>query len=267
MTKQTAFTFFFLLFITNLLAQTYTSIIADELTKQPIAYANVGILGKNIGTVSNDNGWFTIEAKNLNDTLKISFIGYASLVNTFQILQTTDTIYLSKTIVDLKEIVIKPQNLKTKIFGVTAKNLSISVGFSEGNFGGEIGVLMKNKHKAYLQKLYLNFSSTYDSLFYRINIYQQGNRNEFINILTVPIYFKIPAGTATNPLIIDLAAYNISVEGKFLVTMEFIKDLGEGHLFFNAALFKKSFARETSQSEWETIPIGISMSVEALVRK
>lgn len=253
---------------TNLLAQIYSGIIVDDKDRQPIAYANIGIPGKNVGTVSNENGFFSIEAKELSDTLKISFIGYDSSINTFKNLQTVDTIYLIKSIIGLEEVVIKPQNLKTKTFGVNAKSSAISAGFFNNSMlGSEIGVLMKNKHKAYLKKLHLNFTSTFDTLFCRINVYKQTAKGQFENILNESIYYEIPTKEITQPHTIDLVPFNIGVEGKFLVSLEFIKDLGEGNFLFNAALFNKTYAREASQSKWETIPIGVSISVEALIEK
>jgi len=277
--KQFIFSYFFLFLIcTELNAQhqgykvpskTYSGIIVDKKTKQPIAYANVGIPGKNIGTVSNEDGFFSLEVSDIEDILKISCIGYydyESLLKDFHN-REIDTIYLKKSVVDLEEIIIKPKNLKTKVFGVKTKSQAISAGFIGNAFGGEVGILMKNKHKAYLQKLYLNLTSTYDTLFYRINIYKKDESGEFVNVLTKPIYFEQPGNVSTRPLIIDLVPYNLQIEGKFLVTMEFVKDLGEGSLYFSAAFFRKTYYRETSQSKWGTIPIGVSISVEALVEK
>jgi hypothetical protein len=66
---------------------------------------------------------------------------------------------------------------------------------------------------------------------------------------------------------IDLEPYHIVVEGNFLVTLEHLRDLGEGHLNFCAAPGHKTWYRKTSQGSWETVPIGVSISVIADVEK
>ena len=251
--------------------QTIAGVVYDKNIQQPIAYANIGVIGKSVGTVSNEQGQFnlTIPSTLQNDTLKISVIGYEPFVSSIQTLSSTakDTIYLAKTTYSLQEVVIKPKNLIAKTFGITTATQSVSVGFSGNALGFEGGVLMKNKHKAYLQNIKLHFSSTYDTLFYRINIYKQNGKKNFENILTEPIYFELTKEAITFPVIIDLTSYNLAIEGKFLVTMEIVKDLGEGDLYFSAAPFRKTYGKETSQDLWRTIPVGISISVDALVEK
>jgi len=163
--------------------------------------------------------------------------------------------------------VVKSKKVTPKIFGITTDSENATVG-TEGNaLGYEGGVLMKNKHKAYLQRIKLHIKSEYDTLFYRINIYKQTRKNNFENILSEPIYFEVPKEELTFPYVIDLTTYNIVVEGKFLVSMEIVKELGEGSLYFSAALFRKTYFRETSQDVWRTMPVGISISVDALIEK
>ena len=66
---------------------------------------------------------------------------------------------------------------------------------------------------------------------------------------------------------IDLQSKNIVVDGNFLVTLEHIKDLGKGYLHFCAGLADKTYYRKTSQGKWDTVPVGISLSVIADVEK
>jgi len=90
---------------------------------------------------------------------------------------------------------------------------------------------------------------------------------DFENILRAPIYIKMPKETVKDEIQIDLQSKNISVEGNFLVTLEHVKDLGKGNLHFCAGLSNKTYFRKTSQGKWETVPIGISISVLVDVEK
>ena len=53
------------------------------------------------------------------------------------------------------------------------------------------------------------------------------------------------------------------VEGDFLVTLEHVKDLGPGYLYFCAGLSKITYYRKTSHGKWKTVPIGVIISVVA----
>jgi hypothetical protein len=61
---------------------TLTGKVTDSQTRLPLAYANVGIVGKSLGTVTNAEGnfIFKIPASCLPDSLKISKVGYQSVV-------------------------------------------------------------------------------------------------------------------------------------------------------------------------------------------
>lgn len=62
-------------------AQTIHGKILDSGSQSPIGYVNIGIIGKDVGTVSNEQGNFTItlDSQYNRDTLKFSMIGFQSL--------------------------------------------------------------------------------------------------------------------------------------------------------------------------------------------
>lgn len=98
-------------------------------------------------------------------------------------------------------------------------------------------------------------------------MYEVDDDNNFTNILNTPIYFSFSKNNIGDKIEIDLAQYQIVVNGNFLVSVEHVKDLGSGHLFFCAAPGKRTYYRKTSHGEWESVPIGVSMSVLARVEK
>lgn len=54
--------------------------VVSKSTGEPIVYASVGIVNRNLGTVTDSTGNFslTVPAENLNDSLRISSIGYTA---------------------------------------------------------------------------------------------------------------------------------------------------------------------------------------------
>ena len=88
------------------------SIINDN-TSLPVANVNIINLNKVTGTVSNDKGYFEIEAS-LNDTLHLSFIGFQSLrirVTNDWLKNRTTKIQMTEKAIALEEIIVQPYTL------------------------------------------------------------------------------------------------------------------------------------------------------------
>ena len=237
-----------------------------------IEYVNIGIVGKNIGTVSSQNGEYTLQinSDNHNDTLRFSCIGYHPFsIKVFDFINMNNgTVELEKRLYDIAEIVVHPKKIKQKTLGISKKGRAVVACFSDSVRGGEIGVLMKNQNKAFIKEVKVNISNcSYDTIFYRVNIYEAIGNMQFENILSNPIYIETSKEEIKDIITINLRHLNLMIEGDFLVTFEHVKDLGAGNLCFSASLFNKSYGRETSQGTWETVPIGISIAVEVDIER
>jgi len=252
--------------------QNITGLIKNKTNNQPIEFANIGIVDKNIGTVSDLNGRFSffVDQKYNNDTVQISFIGYKPLVIKVSDLRGVDEhiLFLEEKSYQLDEIIIKPKKFKQKTLGVTAKAKGMAAGFNNNLLGYECGILMKVKKIAFIKTININIAScSYDTIFYRLNIYKVTEKMKFTNILREPIYITLPKKSVKDEISINVESRNIVVDGNFLVTLEHVKDLKGGHMYFCAGLGNKTYYRKTSQGKWESVPIGVSISVNANVEK
>ena len=229
---------------------------------KPIRYVNIGIVGKNVGTVSDQNGNFTIELRNQfdKDTLKFSTIGLKSLefnVGDFKkeyLAAKTIQIKLEKSTTILKEITVKPKTFVMKTIGNTANSISIRGGFESNDLGTEVGTVMKMKIKktpAFIENVNFNIAiNEYDTLTFRINIYNMKNGLPYENILPEPVF--ITALGKTRTLSLDMKQYNLIVEDDFFVSLEWIKELkGKGLYFCGSTSKLGSFSKKTSQSSWQ----------------
>lgn len=82
--------------------------VADALTNEPIPFANVAFKGTTTGTVTDFNGYFSIETVQASDSLSASFVGYVPV--TLRITKgkaQTVNFLLKVNKVDLGEVVIK----------------------------------------------------------------------------------------------------------------------------------------------------------------
>jgi len=131
--------------------------------------------------------------------------------------------------------------------------------------GNEVGIIIKiKKSPTYIDKFHVSIAENeIDSLKFRLNFYSVKNKMPHESILTENIFVEsqIKEGVLT----VDLGEYNIVVEDDFMVSLEWIEDLGEGKLNFSMGLFGSPVIyRYTSQADWEKAkPLSIGFSVTA----
>jgi hypothetical protein len=248
-------------------ADNISGLIIDAQSGKPVDYVSIGISGKNKGTVSDYNGKFSIHltADFNNDTLRFSKIGYNSnwiLISELKA-GSVNTIKLSPKSYELKEVEVLSKFLVTKTLGVTTSSRFLSLGVEENSpLGFELGILMKNKKPGIIKQVKINIAEiTYDTLFFRLNIYTKKGEN-YETILNRPIYFQLSRQDIKNTIVINLRSENIEVKEDFLVAVENVKSLGKGRFYFCCGLKSNTLTRNTSEDSWYSIPFGISISAD-----
>ncbi len=264
--------FFNMLFINSISAQSFSGEVICNTTHNPVAYVNIGIMGKGIGTVSGPDGRYSLDIDHHYemDTLMFSCIGYhpfKTTVGDFMELEQHNAV-LEQRIIELAEVVVRPSVIRKRTLGNTTRSKSVKAGFKENQLGYEMGVLIKIKRPSFIEKVNINIAtSSYDTLFYRLNIYKVTDGNSYQNILVSPVYLELPADKLSETIEVDFTHYNIRVFNDFLITLEHVRDLGPGHLHFSAGLRGRTHYRKTSQAKWESIPVGVGVSVDVLEEK
>ena len=103
------------LLISQLFAQdslvTFHGFVIDKETSEPLAYANIGLKARSIGTTTNESGEYQLKVPSsyLSDTLTINFLGYDSYETPLNQLKNESTIKLKSSAFDLDEVIIRPQ--------------------------------------------------------------------------------------------------------------------------------------------------------------
>lgn len=239
--------------------------VIDAITKTPIPYVNVGFVDKAIGSVTNEEGFLSIEFDEnriqANDIIQFSMVGYQTESYTFKQLierfQTSNTVALSKEIFDLNEVVLETKWGKSSIFGhqrISKKTMGYWK--DKKALGGEIATLINlKKGKQKLTKLYFNvIENSADSIKVRVNIYDYKKRRPSNNLLLSPI-FKVLAGNI-GAQAIDLSPYNIIVDNNVVVSLELVEVYGENIAFALAGSFDQgiSYLKYVSQDKWMSSP-------------
>lgn len=251
--------------------------VIDAQTKQAIAYVNLGIPNKNIGTVSQSDGSFQIAANN-DDTIEISMIGYESKnylpakdgnKNSFAIIEMKP-----KTNI-LQDVIITTKTLPERTLGNTTTSKFFNIGLPLKFLGSEIGIVIKpGKRPVLLKSFNLNISENHmDSAIFRLNIYSLKKGQPYENILSDNILLHV--SNQPGPYHIDLSNYKIILKDDALVSLEWI-DGGKsgdesGVLFLSAALFNSStWHRKTSLGKWSKakgLGVGFNVDVQPLANK
>jgi hypothetical protein len=253
--------------------------VIDKKTNEPIPFSSVGIIGKTMGTVSNENGYFELVLKEINETdsLKISAIGYQSKSYTVKQAKnfTAEKIYLNESAVLLNEVVIKPSKTITKVLGNKNYNKNISCSFQgvDNNYKGVQAAIKANNKKGRVVwienfNFFISKNDAADSAMFRLNFYKEDkNGMPGENILRQPIVFKTKV--ERGEVSVDLKKYNINTNDDFFISLECLSDnINSKNLAFSGALLGPSYFKLATFSSWEKIiPMGIDFNVTVTYQK
>ncbi|OFX89087.1 MAG: hypothetical protein A2W99_02210 [Bacteroidetes bacterium GWF2_33_16] len=92
---------------------TITGKIIDKETREPLPFANISILGKSIGTITNEEGVFTFKIPTLykDEIFVCTYIGYKnSEIPVLDLALRNNTIYLEQDFLSIQEVIIRSNN-------------------------------------------------------------------------------------------------------------------------------------------------------------
>ena len=245
-------------FITYSYSQTIEGKVTDYETGQSLSYVNIGIPGKNRGTVTDTNGEFKLTVTNNleNDSLVFSLIGYESVkISIHQVnRQEYSQLRLKQRTYQLEEVVVSSKRYRFEKLGNQAQSKRKKIGIGRDQLGAELGTLIQVRNKlAYLEKASFYIAKNdYGKIRLRLNIYTFKDGRPSESLLSKPVYVEtdIKNGWWT----VDLAESNIAVEGDFLISLEYIQDMGFQGLYFGFVFDNDpSYLKATSQAEWKKI--------------
>ncbi|MEP0266792.1 carboxypeptidase-like regulatory domain-containing protein [Dokdonia sp.] len=257
--------------------------ILHQETKAPIAFVNVGFIGKGIGSVTDAQGYFeltypTHKIKG-SDIIQFSIIGFKTkqipIASIESLLSNRNTLTLVPELYDLEEVVLE----NTKIKNTTIGNSKINpekFGYwkNELGLGGEIASKIKIKRKqTQLQSLnFMVLENLSDSIRIRVNVYDIDPvfRTPKNNLLNTTIYHTVSKRSGIER--IPLSKYKIFTDTDVIVSIELIEIYGErlGFAVAGSANKNPSFTRSISQDYWKphkAEAMGFTMDVSYPLKK
>jgi hypothetical protein len=215
---------FFLILSNYALAQ-IKGVCIDENGKV-IPYVNISIIGKKIGTVSNQKGEFTLDSKKIfnTDRLLFSHLNFKSLEALVP--KITKKITLLEKNELLEEVVLlkRKKKVKRQEIGTIKKRKMVTLySFSKG-LGNEIGKLIKVKKNREYELLECKIQVAkldFENVTIRINFYKVGLNNQ-IDKLPYNSNNIIAKVDKEGNISIPLKEYYLFIDFNFLVSIEWI---------------------------------------------
>ncbi len=216
----------------------YTQIIIkgkviDEAINAPIVFSNIGIMNTGIGTISNEDGSFTLQVfeRNLRDTLSVSAIGYGSRHIPIQSLIDQDlTIYLKEQVIQLKEVIINSKKEKNKIFEMGNRRVHGGTLETDTIYAGSVtALLIDNKNPiqkdllfpVYLQSASIRiFRNNLPSFKLRIRLYSVDSITHAPNKDLLNKSVVVESSMKNGWLTFDLSDFQYLIEKPFFVAFE-----------------------------------------------
>jgi len=244
--------------------------VVSKSTGEPIVYASVGIVNRNLGTVTDSLGNFllTVPAENLNDSFRISSIGY--ITKTFAVKDFTDipdTIKLDDNIIALQEVVVKPQKIKHKTAGRKGGGGFIYIDVEGYKAAGQgLATPLNVEKRAWLKELGFTVvvnSKTLSRMKFRINIYRKEDEAYILENIK-PLYFDYDKSVLVDGKFAYTLDEEISLDqGEYYIELEFLENFeNEYFIMRTKPLTGKTRYRYASQSEWKTLPFGAPIYIE-----
>ncbi|WP_298266066.1 carboxypeptidase-like regulatory domain-containing protein [uncultured Lutibacter sp.] len=241
--------------------------IIDSETKKPIEFVNIGILNKNLGTVSDLQGKFNFNTSKeyIKDSITISHINYQSVKIPVLAIKN-QIVLLDPRTNELSEIIVTNRKKSSRKIGVKTYNPLLWLGgISKNNDIIENAQRINIPNKSVRVKfvnIYLRKGFESDSTFVRINFYKNkndepGDRIIFQNIIQKK---KIETGW----LQIDLTHDSIYLDEDFFIGVEFMPNFEKSQdVYIGAILTKgKGFSRRSSQGKWNKLQGASTINVE-----
>lgn len=244
--------------------------VVSKSTGEPIVYASVGIVNRNLGTVTDSLGNFslTVPVENLNDSLRISSIGYVT--KTFAVkdfADMPDTIKLDDNIITLQEVVVKPQKIKHKTAGRKGSGGFIYIDVEGYKAAGQgLATPLKVEKRAWLKELGFTVvvnPETLSRMKFRINIYRKEDDVYLLGNIK-PLYFDYDKSALVDGKFAYSFEEEISLDqGEYYIELEFLENFKNEYFTMRTKpLTGKTRYRYASQSVWEALPFGAPIYIE-----
>jgi len=270
MLRSTLLTFCLLAFAAiAALAQRIGGRVTDARTGQPLPFVNIGVMGKALGTVSNEQGQYglTFQEKLANDTVRVSYLGYQPRLLTLRQLQSQPDLALSPAAVALAEVRVqaKSRAWRDRTLGFDGSSESTTLHLDAKSLGAETGTVIYLRHRP-TKVLRANFNiarNQVGTVTLRVNLYRLDAKGRPTNEKLLRREVLVRTAATHGLIAVDLTPDNLLLTEDFFLSLEWVggadADALQQGLAFSAGIGYADndiYYRPTSQASWERLSAG-----------
>lgn len=251
------------------LAQSISGRVTDAKTGQALPFVNIGVVGKALGTVSNEQGQYGLAFQEslASDTVRVSYLGYQPRLLTLRQLRDQPVVALSPAAVALAEVRVQASRRawRDRTLGFSGNSESSTMSLEPKDLGAETGTVIYLKHKP-TKVLRANFNVAYNRVGHvtlRVNCYRLDAKGRPTNEKLLRREVLVRTATTHGPITVDLTPDNLLLSEDFFLSLEWVggADATALHrgLAFSAGIGYADndiYFRTTSQANWERISAG-----------
>lgn len=262
-----------LLLIAPAVAQPITGRITDSRTRAPLPYVNIGVVGQDLGTVTDEQGAYTLAFQQSLATamVRISRLGYAPRNLTLAELAAQPNVALTPEAVPLAEVQVRGTAAfrSTHTLGNTGNAEMATNTLGSNSLGAQVGtVIQLSRRPTRLVNAVFNIArSSPGQVTFRVNIYRLGADGKPTETKLLHREVIVTSPVVRGPIIVDLSADQLVLNEDFFLSIELLKwdnPAPTGAEFaFSAALgyfHNEIYSRYTSQAVWKKTSIGALMA-------
>lgn len=250
-------------------AQSISGRITDAKTHEALPFVNIGVVGKALGTVADEQGRYQLpfQEKLAAETVRVSSLGYAPRNITLRELAAQPNVALAPEAVTLAEVQVRSRALfrRTHTLGTTGNSENITYTLNSKDLGGQLGTVVKLSRRP-TRLVNANFNIAQNApgqATFRVNLYRLDakGRPTDAKLLTHDIMVNMPV--VRGPVTVDLTAEKLVLEEDFFLAVEMVKwettAKSASEFAFSASLGytnNEIYSRQTSQAPWERLSAG-----------
>lgn len=256
---------------TAAITQTLTGNILDQATNQPIVFAHIGVVGTQYGTISDEQGDYSIHIfDSWSDSIQVMFsaVGYQSQILSLAQLRRQPDVLMTPTSVRLSEVIVKDrQRSQYRTIGKHAENRRFVTGWSRAVSSGGVRVArLKLPNKtldAQLMTARFHLAiNGFDSLLFRLHFYDWDEEAKSpADAWELPTDIFVTQDHTTGWVTFDLREFNLIAASDFCMGVEVVKAYGNCQAdhclnFSVAFLAGKIYWRNSITGTWEASGLG-----------
>jgi hypothetical protein len=262
MTSKLHLSLLFVLLSLNAYTQICVQGVTKDKNKQTVGYVSIGLPGKNLGTVSDDQGVFSFVVPDSlkNEYLIFNHVSYHTIKLLPEEVNRVSVIQMEEKITELPDISVVPPKTSPKWL---KKGFKIPGYAYAEDLGEEWGIHLKIKQPALLKQVQLEIKAcTYDSVKIRINMYTFKSETQEVGefLLSEPLYKTVGKSSKNKEYVVDIPEWISVAQEEILLSFEFVHYFGEGYI--HLPVYKGSgYFKTVAMAKWEKAPFNSGISI------